>query len=139
MNTKSTIPENYLQKYSLTIAPKLKEIDLYIKCQSPPLSIKKISELLSISEAEINQIIKNENIRFLDSKAFFKIMSRGTSELCRLFTRELKCGIPEKYAPQDISYIYNIDIDTVLSACSILGVTEFKSKDLELLFSKIYV
>ena len=43
-------------------------------------------------------------------------MKNCSSEFCCMFKRMLECGIPGKYFPEQISYIYNIDIEKVSDA-----------------------
>lgn len=136
MYTKINV-ESYLDYYNKTIAPKLKEIDIFIKTSTLPLNQEKMSKLLYISQNELQQIIISHSINLLEKQSFFDIMKHGSSEICQLFSRELQCGIPKIYTPHNISYIYNIDIDTILDACKNIGIVEFNSFTLKLLFSEI--
>lgn len=128
---------SYLDKYNETIAPKLREIDIFLKTKPRALTVKSISNLLYIPEREVLDIINHYNIKALNSCSFFEIMKNGSSDICQLFNRELKRGIPKILTPVDISYIYDIDIDTVLEACKEIGIVEYNHMTLKLLFSNI--
>ena len=139
MNTKTTAPKSYFDMYQSLISPQLKEIDIFIKCQQAPYSVKAIAKLLQISQEEVMQIMQEQNIIFLDKGGLIRIMKAGSSDICRMFSRILKSGIPKKYLPNDISYIYNIDIDKVLNACEKMGISVFNEHTLMILLSNIYL
>ena len=67
------------------------------------------------------------------------IMKNGSGEFCRAFKRELECGLTDSYSPEQISYIYDIDIDIVINAFAKMGVSRLHRGLLETLFSNIYV
>lgn len=128
---------SFLDQYNATIAPKLKDIDIYMKTGTKNVTVKAVSKLLYISEQEVKEIMSFHHITKLDCHSFFEIMRHGSSEICQFFSRELQRGIPKLYSPSDISYIYNIDIDIILDACQKIGITEFDYRTLPLLFSNI--
>ena len=66
-------------------------------------------------------------------------MKNGSGELCRMFKRQLECGVTESYSPEQVSYIYDIDIDVVLNAYASMGVCKLHKGLLETLFSNIYI
>lgn len=138
MNTQKSNkrPTNFLDQYNQTIAPKLKEIDLFIKTYNE-LNIHNVSAILNISEAEVKKIMETEEIKEINRFSFFTIMKNGSSYICKIFSRELERGIPNTYLPHDISYIYNIDIDCILEACQELGMYKFNSTTLHELFATI--
>lgn len=129
--------ETFLDFYNKTIAPQLAAIDLLLKTKPGCLNTKKAAALLSISEEEVSAIMAEENIKKLDPHSFFLIMKKGSSEICRLFNRELRSGTPLVYSPADISYIYNIDIDIVFDACKKIGISSFDRITLPILFSQL--
>ena len=129
----------YLELYRSKIMPKIKEIDIFLKTQFSPYKSKDIAQLLNISLNELQQIMKTNNIYSLDLKSFPLIMKNGSSELCKTFKRELECGLTKVYSPEQISYIYDIDIDIVLNAYAKMGVSKLHSGLLEVLFSNIYI
>lgn len=128
---------SFLDQYNTNIAPKFQEIDLFIKTGAKKWSVKNAAKLLYISEQEVKKIMEEQNISKIDRHSFLQIMRHGSSEICQLFSRELKRGIPKRYTPPDISYIYNIDLDLILDACQKIGITEFNDMTLQILFSNI--
>ena len=75
-----------------------------------------------------------ENVTTIDQKTFFTIMKNGSSTLCHIFARELYCGIPQYYTAENISYIYNLDISTVLQASQQMGLNKFSPGIIKTLF-----
>lgn len=136
MNTNFLLekPKNFLEKYNIEFAPKINAIDLFMRSGYNSITTKKTSELLYISETEVIEIINYQNISKINKTNFFIIMKNGSSNICHMFARLLERGIPDIYYPNDISYIYNIDIDVVLDACSEIGETNFNSSTLKDLF-----
>lgn len=132
MNRLKTFMDEYREK----IEPHIKEIDIFIKSHSNPFSKKKSAELLNISLNELEQIMKTENIKTINRHNFFKIMKKGSSPICRLFARQLQRGFGN-YTPEDISYIYDIDITTVLEASKKMGISQFDEMLLKTLFEMI--
>lgn len=108
-------PENLLQLYDTRFAPKFEDIDIYLKSKRP-LTVSVISKLLCISQSEVLHIIKNEDIPSINTFTFYTIMKNGSSQICQLFKRELDRGCPYLYSPEDISYIYNVDLNVVKKA-----------------------
>lgn len=135
---KKTKPENFLECYELTIAPKLKEIDLFLKTSEESLlKMEDVSKLLFISQEEILAIMKKENIEEINKFTFYSIMKNGSSFICQLFKRELERGTPSTYSIDDISYIYNINKNLLAKTCGQIGLTEIKSAVIPLLFANI--
>ena len=50
-----------------------------------------------LTDTEVLEIIKANKMSQIDKTSFFVIMKNGSSDLCRLFTRELKSGCPKKF------------------------------------------
>ncbi len=121
-------------EYETQIEPYLKQIDIFLKTKKPPYSISKTAELLHISQSEIKRIMTKENVTTIDQKTFFTIMKNGSSTLCHIFARELYCGIPQYYTAENISYIYNLDISTVLQASQQMGLNKFSPGIIKTLF-----
>ena len=129
----------FMEQYKKQIEPRINAIDLFIKTETPPYDIKKTARLLQIPVRELRQIMKQEQLDTIDRNAFFHIMKNGTSPICRLFARELNCGLPSFYTAENISYIYNLDISTVLSAAKEMGVNHFSRSMVSILFQHIFV
>ena len=123
--------EPYLTHYRTNILSKLREIDLFIKTQPAPYSKERVLKVLDMSSSEFDKIISELGIGC--------IMKNGSGELCTAFRRQLECGLTDTYSPEQISYIYNIDISIVLKAFSDMGVTILHKGLLETLFSNIYI
>ncbi len=130
---------SYICKYKKDVEPYLKKIDLFLKTNSSPFVLEDVAKILDISNTEVKKIIENNNIDILNQKAFFTIMQNGSSNICLIFSRILKMGIPQIYSPNDISYIYNIDINSVLKACKEINSFLFEEEDLIKLFERIKI
>lgn len=130
--------KTFMDEYKEKIEPKIKEIDIFMKSHSNPFNKKKSAELLNISESELQQIMEIENIETINRYNFFKIMKKGSSPICRLFARQLQRGF-ENYTPEDISYIYDIDITVVLEASRKIGISQFDDVLLKTLFENIMI
>lgn len=126
--------KTFKEEYETQIEPYLKQIDIFLKTKKPPYSILKTSELLHIPQSEIKHIMAKENVTTIDRKTFFTIMKNGSSTLCHVFARELYCGIPKYYTAENISYIYNLDISTVLQASQQMGLNKFSPDIIKTLF-----
>ena len=126
--------KTFKEENETQIEPYLKHIDIFLKTKKPPYSISKTAELLHISQSEIKRIMTKENVTTIDQKTFFTIMKNGSSTLCHIFARELYCGIPQYYTAENISYIYNLDISTVLQASQQMGLNKFSPGIIKTLF-----
>lgn len=128
---------SYWEHYNQTVAKKLSEIDLFIKTHKSLWRREEVAKLLDITPDEVARIMSEIDVHKLDRCTFFQVMQRGSSPICRMFRRELERGLPKKYSPYDVSYIYDIDIDVVLAACERMGATVFDAITLQLLFYSI--
>ena len=128
---------SYLEYYAYCIRPKLKEIDLFIKTSLKGLSVSETANILNLTEQEVKGIMEKEGIESISRLAFFKIMENGSSDICRLFKREIEIGSPYVYSKEDISYIYNIDIGTIENVCNVLEITEITPFTLPDVFAEI--
>ena len=130
---------SYLHTYISKIAPKLQEIDLYIKSSDGILSTEHVANLLELSQDEIAEIARKNNISQISRRNFFDIMAMGSSFICGLYRREIECGSPYIYTRSDIAYIYQIDIDRINSTCDALGIREVTAYTLPELLAQIAV
>jgi len=128
---------NYWEKYQTTIAARLREIDLYLRTTDPPYPPETVAGLLEMPKEQVWAEMRRQNLSLLDRSGFFLVMREGKSPVCRMFARELERGLPSRYTPGDVSYIYDIDIDRVLDACAGLGLTAFDPIMLQLLLYSI--
>ncbi|MDY4080476.1 MAG: hypothetical protein SOY97_02485 [Candidatus Metalachnospira sp.] len=131
--------ESYLIRYRTNIMSRLKSIDLFLKTKSSPYCKKDVAELLGITYEELDKITDELKIKNITRSSFMLIMKNGSGEFCRAFKRELECGLTDSYSPEQISYIYDIDIDIVINAFAKMGVSRLHRGLLETLFSNIYV
>ncbi|GFI62079.1 hypothetical protein IMSAG049_01252 [Clostridiales bacterium] len=131
--------QSFLTRYRTNIIEKLKSIDLFLKTKPCPYDKKETAKILELPYDEFEKIISEYNIDAITPHTFVLIMKSGSSELCRAFRRELECGLTDTYTPDQVSYIYNIDIDIVLNAYAVMGVSALHKGLLETLFSNIYV
>jgi hypothetical protein len=130
----------YLQYYNENVAPKLQKIDLFLKTEeSETLSPDIICELLDISIDEVDDLIDTYKISNLDKISFFIIMQNGSSEICKMFSREIQRKIPHFYSFYDISYIYQIPYEIVVDAAVSAGLNSITQQDLNDLFEHIII
>jgi len=130
---------SYLEYYAYCIRPKLKEIDLFIKTGKKSLSVTETANVLLLTEQEVKVIMEKECIKSINRSAFFKIMESGSSDICRLFKREVESGSPHIYSKEDISYIYSIDLETIENVCGTLEITEITPFTLPDVFAEIAI
>lgn len=128
---------NFLSVYNNIISPKLKSIDIAIKCCDNSIDINNISCLLDISEQEVIHILKLKNIHSISSKDIPVIMLNGSSYICKIFRKTLNIGCPKIYTAYDISYIYNFNYNDVTKICHRLNKSKFTSEELPMLFKYI--
>ena len=131
--------ESYLSRYRTNIVSKLETIDLLIKTKTPPYKKAEVRDILGMTKDELDKILNENNIKSITPSSFAVIMKNGSGELCRMFKRQLECGVTESYSPEQVSYIYDIDIDVVLNAYASMGVCKLHKGLLETLFSNIYI
>lgn len=129
--------KTYLDQYQQQIEPKLHAIDLFIKTNPPPYSLSETARLLHLSEQEVEKIMQEENFDSICQHNFFTIMQKGSSPICQIFARELKCGTPRVYSVEHISYIYNLNIFDVIDAAKKMGVSTFTTSMTKHLFQLI--
>lgn len=131
--------ESYLSRYRTNIVSKLETIDLFLKTKTPPYKKAEVRAILGMTKDELDKILNENNIKSITPSSFAVIMKNGSGELCRAFKRQLECGVTELYSPEQVSYIYDIDIDVVLNAYASMGVCKLHKGLLETLFSNIYI
>ena len=129
--------KTFLSVYQSSIAPRISELDIFLKTEEEPYDISDIARLLNITEDEINMLMFLHNIQEINRSTLPLIMKNCPDEFCRMFKRMLECGIPGKYFPEQISYIYNIDIEKVSDAFKKLNISFIPANRLEELFENI--
>ncbi len=130
-------PKTFLSVYRQNIAPRISELDIFLKTEEEPYDISDTARLLNITNGEINTIMSVHNIEEINRSTFPVIMKNCPDEFCRMFKRMLECSIPGKYFPEQISYIYNIDIKKVSDAFKKLNISFIPANRLEELFENI--
>jgi len=130
---------SYLEYYAYCIRPRLKEIDLFVKTSKRSISISDAASILMLNSQEVIGIMKKEGIKLINRKAFFKIMENGSSDICRLFRREIERKSPHIYSIEDISYIYDIDLEKIKNVCSLLKIKEITPYTLPDVFAQIAI
>lgn len=130
----------YLDYYNNHLSPKLQKIDLFLKTEEKDvIDMDVVSELLDISNHEINKIMRNNDIDSITKHSFIMIMFYGSSDICKLFSREVKQKVPNSYSPLDISYIYQLPYESVIQAAEEASIENITTKNINKLFSYIYV
>lgn len=130
----------YLDYYNNNLSPKLKEIDLFLKTEEKDIiDTNVVSELLDISNHEIEEIMRNNDIDSITKHSFIMIMFYGSSDICKLFSREVKRKVPNSYSPSDISYIYQLPYESVIQAAKKASIKNITANNINELFSYIYV
>ena len=122
-------PKTFLSVYRQNIAPRISELDIFLKTEEEPYDIS--------DTARLHTIMSVHNIEEINRSTFPVIMKNCSSEFCRMFKRMLECGIPGKYFPEQISYIYDIDIEKVSYAFKKLNISFIPANRLEELFENI--
>ena len=130
---------NFLQAYEKIVAPKLMEIDLFLKCAEYPLSIEDVSSMLQLSHGEVRDIMDGLGIARVGVFEFLSIMQKGSSWICRLYQREVATGSPYTYTHDQLAYIYGLEPKHVEEACQKVGVKEVTPFTMPLIFAKISI
>ena len=129
----------FLDYFQQTIQPQLAAIDLFLKTEDPPYAAQTAAVLLGITSGEMEKLLAQEKLSLITKGVFLRLMRQGSSPLCRMLDREIRCGSPKHYTPAAIAYIYDLDIGEVLSAAEQLGENTFESGRLSELFEYIQV
>jgi len=124
---------NYLEYYISHIKPVINKLDIAIKCKSR-LRNKDLAEMLNLSEKEVEQIRISQNIKHINQKSIMQILENGSSEICRLFQREIKAGSPFTYTIEQLAYIYGLDEKKLAAICRLLSITEITWQNMPVVF-----
>lgn len=129
----------FLQVYQKNIEEKLQKIDLFLKISPKKLNIHSTSQLLNIEEEEVKELMSKNNISTINPASFFIIMVQGSSYICGLLRRELEKGSKTIYSVEDISYIYQLNPQKVLTAQHESNIEQITSANIKTLFEYIPV
>lgn len=124
--------------YSQNIRPKIKKLDIFLKCNNSPYDINEVAKLLDIKCAEIKDILNLKDINVIDTIDFFNVITHSSSYICRLIQRQWKYISYDSYTPEMVSYIYELNINKVQEAFDLLGITSVCDDQLSDVFKKIY-
>ncbi|MCL2575917.1 MAG: hypothetical protein FWE33_05735 [Defluviitaleaceae bacterium] len=127
----------FWDEYQESVAPKIADIDVYLKSAEHPFDIGCVADLLELDEAEIYAILRDAGVKSIDKNIFLYIMTTGSSFLCGLYRREVELNSPPTYTANDLAYIYNLDILAVNNACQTLQINEVTSFTMPLIFANI--
>jgi len=134
---KQLFAHTFLEEYEGYIKPALSEIDVFLKTSEYPLCPADVACILGIEEDEVQSVLLKIGRTSIDKYTFFDIMSKGSSAICRLYSREVETGSPPTYTPNQVAYIYNLDISAVKNACQKLKIKEITAFTMSLVFAKI--
>jgi hypothetical protein len=126
----------FLEEYRENIEPRIEEIDIYLKA-GDGFSVGCVARLLSLCTEEVLAIMAGIGAFDIDRRVFLHIMATGSSRICDLFRRELALNSPPTYTSDDISYIYNLDLQDVKNAYQKLQIREATAFTIPMVFAKI--
>ena len=116
----------FLEYYEREIMSRLTMADLILKTGQEPYDLTQMLSCLQLSKEQAEGLLETALVRG---------MTR--SVICRMFQRELSCGLPAVYTPAQISYIYDLDLEQVEQAAEQTGLNPCQGKSLSRLFSAI--
>ena len=128
--------QSYLEYYATCIRPAINELDIAIKCKSK-LKNKELANILGTSEAEIEKIRADHNLKTLTQASLLKIMQESDSDICKIFQRELEIGSPFTYSLEQFAYIYDFAEDMVSDACKKLDINEITWQNMPSVFNAL--
>ncbi|MCL2350825.1 MAG: hypothetical protein FWC67_05030 [Defluviitaleaceae bacterium] len=123
----------FLEEYQTNIAPRIADIDVFLKTAEYPLDAYCVADLLDL---DVREVLRHDG-HVADARSFINIMQSGSSWICRMYQRELERESPPTYTSDDIAYIYNLDYDAVKNACKKLKIKEVTAFTMPLVFAKI--
>lgn len=128
----------YLDYYNETIAPKLQAIDLFFKTEEiDTYTVELFANLLDITTSEVENLMQTFDLHEVNKISFFTVMQYGSSDICRLFSREMQRKTPHFYSFYDISYIYEIPYDVIVEAANKAEIKTITQDSINTLFSNI--
>ena len=126
--------KTYLDVYNEEIAPKLKELDLFLKAREMPVTIWQASQILDMPYSGVQELVRILDFNNINYTNIFLLIQNGSSQICRLIQRETELGFPSRYTAQYISYIYEIGENKVTQALGKLGLVEINSDNINRVF-----
>lgn len=127
----------FLEYYEREIMSRLTMADLILKTGQEPYDLTQMLSCLQLSKEQAEGLLETALVRGITRSQFLALLQKGDSVICRMFQRELSCGLPAAYTPAQISYIYDLDLEQVEQAAEQTGLNPCKGKSLSRLFSAI--
>ena len=127
----------FLEYYEREIMSRLTMADLILKTGQEPYDLTQMLSCLQLSKEQAESLLETALVRGITRSQFLVLLHKGDSDICRMFQRELRCGLPAVYTPAQISYIYDLDLEQVEQAAEQTGLNPCQGKSLSRLFSAI--
>lgn len=131
--------QTFLQFYEQEIQPPIRAIDIFLKTETQPYNHQQVADLLCVSKAQLLEIMQQEKLAIITKGTFFHIMQSLPSFFCKMFCREISCGVTSAYSLQEISYIYDLEPKAVEVAAKKIGKFQFFSAELPMIFEEIMI
>lgn len=125
-----------LKLYREKLEPKIKELDIFLKSKDT-YSVKETAKILELEEKEVLSLKENLGIKEITTKNFIELMKNGSSFICKILKKELDCGSPLLYTPENIAYIYNLEYNEVKNAFEFLSLEKVTSNQISLILAQI--
>ncbi len=129
---------NFDMIYAQNIRPKIKNLDIFLKCKRSPYDINEVAELLDMKCSDIKSILNLKEINVINTIDFFNVITHSSSYICRLIQRQWKYISYDSYTPEMVANIYELNIDKVQAAFELLGITSANDYQLSDVFKNIY-
>lgn len=127
----------FLEYYEREIMSRLMMADLMLKTQQEPYDPVQTLFCLQMTQTQAEELLETPLQAGITQAQMLSLLQKGHSVLCRMFQRELRCGLPSVYTPAQISYIYDLELEQVEQAATKTGLVFCKGKQLPMLFSAI--
>lgn len=131
--------QTFLDYYRQRIQPQVAAIDLFLKTEDTPYAMEAVAALLQISPEEGAAWMAAKKLSCITKGVFFRFLQEGSSPLCGMLRRLLACGLPQRYTPAQIAYIFHLPLRDVEQAAAKLGESLFSEDMLPQLFAGILI
>lgn len=131
--------QTFLDYYRQKIQPQVAAIDLFLKTEDAPYAMEAVAALLQISPEEGAAWMAAKKLSCITKGVFFRFLQEGSSPLCGMLRRMLACGLPQRYTPAQIAYIFHLPLRDVEQAAAKLGESLFSEDMLPQLFAGILI
>ncbi|ONI38126.1 hypothetical protein AN639_05850 [Candidatus Epulonipiscium fishelsonii] len=119
------------------IKPQIEDIDILLKCDTPPYDVSQVASVLHTTSNEVITIMNKLNISEIGMQEFFFILKNADTYISNLILRQWKFNSVKEYTPLHISYIYNLNEADVKKAFEQLKVNTVNEKNLYKIFNLI--